>query len=82
MHDTFCDTKDMTMRLTDAEEGKKYIVSAIDSDDDELISFLLSLGCYTGEPVTVISRRRGTCTIAVKNGRYGIDNQLAALIRI
>lgn len=74
--------KDVNMTLADAEEGKEYIVRAIDSDDDELLSFLLSLGCYVGQSVTVVSRRRSGCVIAVKNGRYGIDDQLAALIQV
>ena len=68
--------------MTKAEEGKQYIIAGIETQDPELDSFLFSLGCYSGEPVTVISRRRGSCTIAVKDGRYSIDNQLAAAIVI
>ncbi len=70
------------MNLCGAELEKEYIISAIDTDDDELNSFLFSLGCYAGEPITVISRRRGNCTVAIKDGRYNIDNQLAAAILI
>ena len=70
------------MDLTKAEEGKQYTIVGIDTEDEELDSFLFSLGCYSGEPITVISRRRGSCTIAVKDGRYSIDNQLAAAIVI
>ena len=70
------------MNLTKAEAGKQYIIARIDTEDQELDSFLFSLGCYSGEPITVISRRRGSCTIAVKDGRYSIDNQLAAAIVI
>ena len=51
-------------------------------DDEELDAFLFSLGCYSGEPITVVSRRRATCVISVKDGRYSIDNQLADAIRI
>lgn len=54
----------------------------IDTDDEELDSFLFSLGCYAGEPITVISRRRGGCTVSIKDARYNIDNQLAAAIII
>ena len=68
------------MNLKNAEEGKEYIISAIETDDEELDAFLFSLGCYSGEPITVISRRRGGCTVAIKDGRYNIDNQLAAAI--
>ena len=70
------------MNLTHALEGKEYIVKRIETDDEELDAFLFSLGCYAGEPVTVISRRKGTCVIAIKEGRYCIDNQLATAIEI
>ena len=66
--------------MTKAEEGKQYTIARIETEDEELDSFLFSLGCYSGEPITVISRRRLSCTIAVKDGRYSIDNQLAAAI--
>ena len=70
------------MNLTNALEGKEYIVQRIETEDEELDSFLFSLGCYAGEPVTVISRRKGTCIIAIKDGRYCIDNLLAEAIKI
>lgn len=70
------------MNLTQAEEGKEYIIQSIDTDDEELDSFLFSLGCYSGEPITVVARRRGSCTVSVKDGRYSIDDQLAAAIVI
>ena len=68
------------MNLVVAEEGKEYIIQRIETDVEELDSFLFSLGCYTGEPVTVVSRRRGGCTVSIKDGRYNIDNQLAEAI--
>ena len=68
------------MNLVVAEEGKEYIIQRIETDDEELDSFLFSLGCYAGEPVTVVSRRRGGCTVSIKDGRYNIDNQLAEAI--
>ena len=70
------------MNLTVAELGKEYIVKSIETDDEELNAFLFSLGCYSGEPITVISRRRGGCTVSIKDGRYNIDNQLAEAILI
>ena len=68
--------------MTKAEEGKRYTIARIETEDEELDSFLFSLGCYSGEPITVISRRRLSCTIAVKDGRYSIDFSLAAAIQI
>ena len=70
------------MNLSIAEEGKEYIIQRIETDDEELDAFLFSLGCYTGEPITVVSRRRGGCTVSIKEGRYNIDNQLAEAIII
>ena len=68
------------MNLTEAEIGEEYIVKAIETDDEELNSFLFTLGCYSGEPITVIARKRSGCTVAIKDGRYNIDNQLATAI--
>jgi len=68
------------MNLSVAEEGKEYIIQRIETDDEELDSFLFSLGCYSGEPITVVSRRKGGCTVSIKDGRYNIDNQLAEAI--
>ena len=68
------------MDLTKVPEGQEYIIQRIETDDEELNSFLFSLGCYSGEPITVVSRRRGSCTIAVKDGRYSIYSELAEAI--
>ena len=70
------------MDLNDALEGKEYIIRDIVTDDEELDAFLFSLGCYSGEPITVVSRRRGSCVVSIKDGRYNIDNQLAAAILV
>ena len=70
------------MTLAQAVEGKEYIVQRIETDDEELNSFLFSLGCYSGEPITVVSRKRRNCTVSIKDGRYNIDDQLAAAIII
>ena len=70
------------MTLNHACEGKEYIIRNIETDDEELDAFLFSLGCYSGEPITVVSRRRGSCIVAIKDGRYNIDNQLAKAITV
>ena len=70
------------MSLLDAKLGQEYQVRGIVIGDEELEAFLFSLGCYSGEPITVISRRRGGCVIAIKDGRYSIDTQLAKAIEI
>ena len=70
------------MNLSAAKAGKEYIISSIETDDDDLNAFLFSLGCYSGEPITVVSRQRGSCVVSIKDGRYTIDNQLAEAITI
>ena len=70
------------MTLLEAIEGKSYIIQQITTDDEELDAFLFSLGCYSGEPITVIARRKGGMTVSIKDGRYNIDNQLADAIGI
>lgn len=70
------------MNLKDAQEGKEYIIKDILTDDEELDDFLFSLGCYSGEPITVVSHLRGGCIVSIKDGRYNIDNQLAKSILI
>ena len=72
----------MYMNLKNAVLGQEYVVQRIETEDEELNAFLFSLGCYGGEPITVVSRRRGSCVISVKDGRYCIDSQLAEAIRI
>ncbi len=70
------------MTLREAREGTEYIIRAIETDDEELDAFLFSLGCYSGEPITVISHLKSSCVVAIKDGRYNIDNQLAEAILI
>ena len=70
------------MNLMEAQEGKEYIVQQIVTDDEEMDAFLFSLGCYSGEPITVIAHRRGGCVVSIKDARYNIDSQLASAIMI
>ena len=68
------------MNLTSALEGKEYIIPSIDTDDEELNAFLFSLGCYSGEPITVVSHLKKSCVVSIKDARYNIDRDLAAAI--
>ena len=68
------------MDLRSALLGKEYLIDRIETDDEEMDAFLFSLGCYSGEPITVISRLRNSCVVSIKDGRYSIDNQLASSI--
>lgn len=70
------------MNLLNANIGEQYIVKEIAVEDEELKAFLFSLGCYSGEPMTVISRKRSSCVVAIKDARYNIDKNLASDILI
>ena len=70
------------MNLSLAEEGKEYIIRQIETDDEHLDAFLFSLGCYPGEPITVVSRLKNSLVVAIKDARYNIDKQLAEAILI
>ena len=70
------------MTLKQAVEGKEYTIQKIETDDEEMDAFLFSLGCYTGESIAVVSHLKGGCVVSIKDGRYNIDNQLAAAIII
>lgn len=70
------------MKLTEAAEGMEYVVNSIDTNDEELNAFLFSLGCYSGEPITVVSRKRGGMVVSIKDGRYNIDSQLSDAIEV
>ena len=70
------------MKLSTAQEGKEYIIERIDPDDDELNSFLFTLGCYSGEPITVIKRRKSGSIVVIKDGRYNIDSFITEAITV
>ena len=70
------------MKLTSAEEGKEYIIDMIETDDEELDAFLFSLGCYSGEPITLIARRGKNYVVSIKDARYSIDSGLADAITV
>ena len=70
------------MNLMEAQLATEYRICHIDTEDEELNAFLFSLGCYSGEPITVVSRRRRNCVVSIKDGRYSIDHQLAKAISV
>ena len=71
-----------SMTLLDAEPGQTYIIREINTDDDEMNSFLFRLGCYPGEPITLISKKRKSCIVVIKDGRYNLDQMLSEAIII
>lgn len=70
------------MNLMSAQEGKEYIIRGIETDDEEMDAFLFSLGCYSGEPITVVSHLKKSCVVSIKDARYNIDKELASAILI
>lgn len=77
-----CSMEAQIMNLFEAQEGIEYIIQSIETDDEELDAFLFSLGCYSGEPITVVSRKKNNCVVSIKDGRYTFDKQLASAITI
>ena len=70
------------MSLDQAVLGTEYIIKDISTNDEEMKSFLFSLGCYSGEPITIVSRKKNNCVVSIKDGRYNIDIDLAKAILI
>lgn len=70
------------MRLTEATPGQEYIINRVSTDDEELNAFLFSLGCYSGEPITVMSKKRSGMVVSIKDGRYNMDNYLSDTIEV
>ena len=77
-----CDATAGNMTLLDAEPGQTYIIKEIDTDDDDMNSFLFRLGCYQGEPITLISKKKKSCIVVIKDGRYNLDKMLSEAIII
>ena len=70
------------MSLDQAVLGTEYIIKDISTNDEEMKAFLFSLGCYSGEPITVVSRKKNNFVVSIKDGRYNIDIDLAKAILI
>lgn len=70
------------MNLSEARIGEDVIVKDIVTEDEELKGFLFSLGCYSGEPVTIVSKKRGSFVLSIKDARYNIDEDLARAIEV
>ena len=68
------------MNLLEAEPNNTYTISEINTEDEDMNAFLFRLGCYSGEPITLISKKKKNCIVAIKDGRYSLDNLLAEAI--
>lgn len=70
------------MTLNDLPAGEERIIRRLETGDEEMDAFLFSLGCYSGEPITLVAHKRGGCVVSIKDGRYTIDHQLAEAILV
>ncbi len=70
------------MNLLSAEIEKEYTILKVDTRDEEMRSFLFTLGCFEDQKITVINKRKSGMIVAIKDGRYSIDNQLASAILV
>ncbi len=71
-----------SMTILDAVPGQTYIIKEINTEDEEMNGFLFRLGCYSGEPITLISKKKKSCIVVIKDGRYNLDNLLAEAILV
>lgn len=72
----------MSMSLNEAVLGTEYTIDEVATGgDEEMESFLFSLGCYSGEKITVVDKKKNL-VVAIKDARYNIDPQLADAIRV
>ena len=70
------------MNLNDAELGVEYKVAEVNTyGDEEMKAFLFSLGCYSGESITVVDKKKNL-VVSIKDARYNIDPELAEAIRV
>ena len=70
------------MTILDAVPGQTYTIKGLDTQDEEMNGFLFRLGCYSGEPITLISKKKKNCIVVIKDGRYNLDNLLAEAILV
>ena len=68
------------MNLLEAEPGHTYTIAQIRTEDDEMNAFLFRLGAYSGEPITLVSKKKRSAIVVIKAGRYSLDAQLARSI--
>ena len=68
------------MNLLEAQPGETYTIKELDTEDEDMNAFLFRLGCYTGEQITLISKKKKSCIVVIKDGRYTLDNLLAEAI--
>ena len=74
--------KEGTMTILEATPGQTYTIKEINTEDEEMNGFLFRLGCYSGEPITLISKKKKSCIVVIKDGRYNLDNLLAEAILV
>ena len=72
----------MDMKLLEGNPGETYMIREINTTDEDMNAFLFRLGCYSGEPITLVSKKRKSCVVVIKDGRYSIDNMLAEAIEV
>ena len=70
------------MLLTQANENTTHIISGIETEDEDMKAFLFSLGCYKGQEISLITKKKHSLVISLKEARYNIDTCLGEAIKI
>ncbi len=68
--------------LDKCQENKIYTIAKIETKDEEMKKFLFTLGCFEGEKISIISKLEQNFIITIKDARYSIDSDLAAVIQV
>jgi ferrous iron transport protein A len=66
--------------LSEAQINTEYTVREVDTNDQSIINFLFTLGCYKGQKITLISVLSENYVITIKDARYSIDADLAKAV--
>lgn len=67
------------MTLNTAQLNETYIVKDIQAND-KIKNFLLTLGCYEGTEITILSKLGGNLIVNIKDGRYALDEAICKTI--
>ena len=68
--------------LAAGEVNREYRIIDVVTQDEDMRSFLFSLGCFAGEHITIISQLKDNYVVSVKDARYSIDTELAEAILV
>lgn len=64
------------MNLSKAQLGVTYRIECVQAKL-KTVEYLLTLGCFEGEQLTLVSKLSGNYVVSLKDSRYAIDEEMA-----